>query len=241
MVDFRNRVAKAVQHFWKIRASQQKNQGTASGMKDYGTRGAVTGGKHLDGFVSLLSELLAEAGLPDSTIQRRSTTLPGFFRPTKNWDLVVVVDGHLLASIEFKAQVGSFGNNFNNRVEEALGNSTDLLTAYREGKFRPSQKPWLGWLMLLEDSAKSNQPVRVAEPHFETFPEFKDTSYAKRYELFCERLIREQLYDATCFLMSSKEEGLKGNYFEPNEEIGFKPFATSLMAHAMAYAKMRDR
>ncbi|MCF8038036.1 MAG: PaeR7I family type II restriction endonuclease, partial [Desulfohalobiaceae bacterium] len=67
MVDFRNRVAKAVQHFWKIRASQQKNQGTASGMKDYGTRGAVTGGKHLDGFVSLLSELVAEAGLPDST------------------------------------------------------------------------------------------------------------------------------------------------------------------------------
>ena len=74
----------------------------------------------------------------------------------------MVVDGHLLATIEFKAQVGpSFGNNFNNRVEEALGNSTDLLTAFREGKFRPSQRPWLGWLMLLEETRNSTQPVRA--------------------------------------------------------------------------------
>jgi len=209
-------------------------------MKDYGTRGAVTGGKHLDGFISLLKELLTEAGLPDSTIHTRTTALPGFFRPTKMWDLVVVVDGELLASIEFKAQVGSFGNNFNNRIEEALGNSCDLLTAYREGRFKPSQKPWLGWLMLLEDSPKSTSPVRVSEPHFEVFPEFKSTSYAKRYELFCERLVRERLYDAACFLMSNEAIGLNGGYSEPNKELGFRPFATSLKAHAKAHAELRN-
>jgi hypothetical protein len=165
--------------------------------------------------------------------------LPGYFRPTKDWDLVVVVDDRLLASIEFKAQVGSFGNNFNNRVEEALGASTDLLTAYREGKFKPSQKPWLGWLMLLEDSPKSTTPVRINEPHFEVFSEFKNTSYAKRYELFCERMVRERLYDSTCFLMSNETEGLRGGYTEPNEELSFKSFATSLSAHAIAYAKLR--
>ena len=152
---------------------------------------------------------------------------------------MIVVDGKLLASIEFKAQVGSFGNNFNNRVEEALGNSMDLLTAYREGKFKPSQRPWLGWLMLLEDSPKSTSSVQVSERHFKVFPEFKNTSYAKRYELFCERLVRERLYDGTCLLMSNETMGLKGGYSEPNEELGFKPFMTSLTAHAMAYAKMR--
>ena len=31
-------------------------------MKDAGNRSAVTGGKHLDGFITLLAELLAEAG-----------------------------------------------------------------------------------------------------------------------------------------------------------------------------------
>jgi len=232
-------VAKAVQHFWAVRSQQQRKQGSATGQKDYGARAAVTGGKHLDGFIALLAELLSEAGLPDSTIHKRSTTLPGYFRPTKNWDLVVVFHDQLLASIEFKAQVGSFGNNFNNRVEEALGNSTDLLTAYREGKFKPSQKPWLGWLMLLEDSPKSTSPVGVAEPHFEVFPEFKETSYAKRYELFCERLVRERLYDSACFLMSSEAVGLKGGYSEPNEELAFRFFAASLTAHAMVHAKNR--
>ena len=79
----------------------------------------------------------------------------------------------------------------------------------------------------------------MSQPHFDVFDEFKDTSYAKRYELFCERLLRERLYDATCFLMSNKTVGRKGGYSEPNEELGFKSFATSLTAHAIAYAKMR--
>ena len=58
--------------------------------------------------------------------------LPGFYRPTKKWDLVVVRDGRLCAAIEMKSQVGpSFGNNFNNRTEEAVGSSVDLWRAYQ--------------------------------------------------------------------------------------------------------------
>lgn len=237
---YSQRVAKAVRYFWKVRTRQHEKQGSMTGRKDAGNRSAVTGGKHLDGFIKLLTELLSEAGLPDAAIHTAVTTLPGYFRATKNWDLVVVIDGVLLASIEFKAHIGpSFGNNFNNRVEEALGNSADLLTAYREGKFRPSQRPWLGWLMLLEDTPRSTAPVRVDEPHFEVFEEFKQTSYAKRYELFCERLMRERLYDGTCLILSDKTGGLKGKYREPNPEFSFATFATSLSAHAMAYARLR--
>lgn len=239
-MDYSKQVAKAVRYFWEVRTEQGKKQGTVSGVKDTGNRSAVTGGKHLDGFQLLLSKLLGEAGLPKTTIHTRTTTLPGYFRPTKTWDLVVVADGNLLASIEFKAHVGpSFGNNFNNRVEEALGNSTDLLTAYREGKFKPSQRPWLGWLMVLEETPKSTSPVRVDQTHFDVFPEFKEASYAKRYELFCERLMRERLYDGACLILSDKVGGLQGKYREPNEEFGFAAFATSLTAHAMAYAKLR--
>jgi len=239
-MNYKNRVSDAVQYFWKVRTQQHENQGSTTGKKDAGNRSAVTGGKHLDGFVKLLAELLSEAGLPDSTIHTAATTLPGYFRPTKDWDLVVVLDGQLLASIEFKAQVGpSFGNNFNNRVEEALGNSTDLLTSYREGKFKPSQRPWLGWLMLLEETPASTSPVGVKEPHFDVFPEFKTASYAKRYELFCERLMRERLYDGTCLILSDRAGGLKGGFTEPNSEFSFTTFATSLTAHAIAYARLR--
>ncbi len=239
-MDYGDRVKKAVRYFWRVRTQQLKKQGSASGKKDTGNRSAVTGGKHLDGFIKLFADLLSEAGLPDSTIHTTATTLPGYFRPTKNWDLVAVVDGQLLASIEFKAHIGpSFGNNFNNRVEEALGNSTDLLTAYREGKFKPSQKPWLGWMMLLEETPKSISPVKVDEPQFEVFSEFKEASYARRYELFCERLMRERLYDGTCLILSDKSGGLKGRFREPNPEFSFNTLAASLSAHAKAYAKIR--
>ena len=46
--------------------------------------------------------------------------IPGWYRPEKKWDLLVVADNKLLAGIEFKSQVGSFGNNYNNRTEEAI-------------------------------------------------------------------------------------------------------------------------
>jgi len=58
-------------------------------------------------------------GLAKAQVLRngRVLTLPGFFRPTKLWDLLVLHEGRLVAALEFKSQVGSFGNNFNNRDE----------------------------------------------------------------------------------------------------------------------------
>lgn len=236
MDDLRNKVSAAVKQFWETRSGQAKE---ASG--EGGGRDAVVGGAQMDGFVDLISELLIEAGLPDATVHRKSRnlTLPGFFRPTKNWDLLVVVDDSLLASIEFKSQVGSFGNNYNNRTEEALGNATDLWTAYREGAFRDSPRPWLGWLMLLEDSPESNSSVKVSEPFFKIFEEFRGASYAKRYELLCKKIIRERLYDGACLILSDKEGGLNGDYREPLREIDFQTFAASLLGKAEGYAKLR--
>ena len=162
---------RAVTHFWKARTSQGRRQGGKSGAKDAGARSMVTGGKQMDGFVSPFASIVEGEGIPASAINVRSTTLPGYFRPEKDWDLVVVLDGRLIASVEFKSHVGSFGNNFNNRVEEALGNATDLNTAYREGAFRPSTKPWMGDMMLLEEHKKSTGPVKLRQPHFPAFSE----------------------------------------------------------------------
>lgn len=240
-MNYSKQVSEAVEHFWRTRLKQDQNQGSATGVRDAGNRSAVTGGAQLDGFIHLLASILEDAGLPNHSLYTRQTVLPGYFRPTKDWDLVAIVDDQLLAILEFKSHVGpSFGNNFNNRVEEALGSATDLWTAYREGAFQPSQRPWLGWLMLVEDAPKSQSNVRVQEPHFEVFPEFKAASYAKRYELFCLKLIRERLYDATCLLLSDRDNGLNGSFLEPNDEVNFKRFSTSLSAHAIAFAKMRE-
>ncbi len=233
---------KAVRHFWRTRHAQQRKQGGTTGRKDAGSRGAVTGGAQLDGMVRLIARVVTEAGVSHASIyyaKRGTTYLPGFFRPNKAWDLLVVARSYLLACIEFKSQVGSFGNNFNNRSEEAIGSATDFWTAYREGAFRDSPRPWLGYFLLLEDAPESTRPVKVYEPHFGVFAEFRDSSYASRYELLCLKLVRERLYDAACFLLSDALGGRRrGDYREPAKELSFGHFAGSLAAHVGAFAKL---
>lgn len=241
MNDLDAKVGEAIRHFWLTRTKQAQNQGNKTGQRDAGLRTAVTGGKHLDGFVELCRDLLVDAGLPQANIfWNNRMELPGYFRAEKNWDLLAVVDGQLLAVIEFKAQVGpSFGNNCNNRTEEALGNATDLWAAYREGAFKPSQRPWLGYVFILEDCPRSRSPVRVKEPHFSVFDEFHGASYSKRYEILLVKLLRERLYDGVSLLLTTKDGGEDGNYKSPSEEINFRSFAAGLTAHAIAYAKMQ--
>ena len=191
----------------------------------------------MDGFITLMTNLITEAGVKaDSIFRNRHLELPGFFRPTKEWDLLVVRDGQLILALEAKSQVGpSFGNNFNNRTEEAMGSALDLWTAYREGAFNKTVRPWLGYVFLLEDCPASQSPVRVQEPHFRVFPEFANASYAKRYELFCRKLVRERHYNASAFIMSDRKKGMEGIFQQPAEDLTFSLFAKSRVAQAAAY------
>src|SRR5690606_31489474 len=112
-------------------AARQKQ--IEAGRSDAGSRGAVTAGKNMDGFVALMIDLVEANGLKDATIVREGRiplTLPGYFRPTKQWDMLVLRESRLVAALELKSQVGSFGNNFNNRTEEAIGTAQDLWTAF---------------------------------------------------------------------------------------------------------------
>lgn len=200
----------------------------------------MTGGKHGDGFIGMMSAILRDAGLTDAEIFIKRTTMPCYFRPTKDWDLIARCGNELVAVIEVKAHVGSFGNNFNNRVEEALGSATDFWAAYGDATYKPSARPWLGYLMMLEDHPKSIRACKPKKlPHYSIRKEFQGASYQRRYEIFCERLVRERLYDAACFLTSSAKAGRNGKYSEPIEELGIRNFAASLSARAGAFAKLR--
>jgi hypothetical protein len=227
----------AVRCYWQTRAQQVEKQRKAGG-SDQGLRGAVTGGAQMNGFMDLLTKLVIEAGVDARHIHHRdSLELPGYFRPSKRWDFLVVPNGQLIAALETKSQVGpSFGNNFNNRTEEAMGTALDLWTAFREQAFGSAIRPWIGYLFLLEDCASSTKPVGVKEPHFKVFPEFRDSSYAKRYELFCRRLVLERHYDSSAFLISSPGKGAKGGYSEPAPDLSFQAFASSLVARVATFS-----
>jgi hypothetical protein len=191
----------------------------------------------MDGFISLFTDLVTQAGIPgDCIFRKKAVELPGFFRPTKEWDLLVVCGRTLVAAIEAKSQVGpSFGNNFNNRTEEAIGGALDLWTAFREKAYIDSPQPFLGYFFMLEDCDASNRPVSVQEPHFKVFPEFVDASYMRRYELLCRKLVLERHYTASAFITSSSIDGLKGVYKTPADDLSMERFAKVLVAHVTTF------
>lgn len=238
LADFEKQAKDAVMAFWGNREKARQKQ-VEAGKADQGERAGVTAGKNMDGFLSLVISIVRANGLEHADIhqERGLLTLPGYFRPTKLWDLLIMNEGRLIAALEFKSQVGpSFGNNFNNRTEEAIGTAHDLWTAYREGAFREQTKPFLGWLMLLEDCPKSSAPVTDRSAHFPVFSEFQGASYAQRYNILCRRLMQEQLYTVASILTSPRAAVSTGDYAEQSVVTGLRTFVSELAGHVAAEA-----
>lgn len=235
------RLNEAVQYYWDQRDVQQQKQ-ISKGQTDQGFRGAATGGGQLRKLELLLLDAAKSTGI--DTIQYRigkSTDtdssshleLPGYYRPEKKWDMLILSEERLIAAIEFKSHVGpSFGNNANNRAEEAIGCAKDFWTAFREGRFRTSDPPFLGYFFLLQDCDEVHKGVRPKEPNFPVDPVFKSDgslTYAKRYEILIERLKLERMYTDACFIMATKSTPTIIK--EPSRNLGFRQFIISLISH----------
>jgi len=236
LVDYKDRAGEAVKAFWGNRDAARQKQ-IESGKADQGERAGVTSGKNMDGFLELVTDIVRANGLghADICLKRNVLTLPGFFRPTKLWDMLVINEGRLVAAMEFKSHVGpSFGNNFNNRTEEAIGTAIDLWTAYREGALGDTPRPFVGWLMLVEDCDRSRSPVRDKTPHFPVFPEFDGASYADRYNILCRKLIQEQLYTTASVILSPRSAANSGDFTELSDMTGLRNFVTTLAGHIAA-------
>ena len=222
-------------HYWRTRTAQRTKQ-EKNGKADQGLRSAVTGGARWTASLTS-SRTNNSAGIPlEYVFRKKAVELPGFFRPTKEWDLLVVREKTLIAAIEAKSQVGpSFGNNFNNRTEEAMGSALDLWTAFREHAYLDSPQPFLGYFFMLEDCEASNRPVSVQEPHFKVFPEFIGASYMRRYELFCRKLVLERHYTASAFITSSRQTmALTALTLPLSDDLSIERFARTLIAHVAA-------
>lgn len=238
LADYERQARDAVMAFWGNRELARQKQ-IEAGTTDQGERSGVTAGKNMDGFVALAIDLVRANGLGHAQIhqQRAFVTLPGYFRPTKLWDLLVINEGRLIAAIELKSQVGpSFGNNFNNRTEEAIGTAHDLAVAYREGAFGKHSRPFVGWLMMVEDAPESRRPVNDRSPHFSVFPEFCGASYLKRYDILCHRLVQEQLYTSAAIIASPRTAVTTGTYEDLSELTSLKTFVTSFASFIAAEA-----
>ena len=107
LADYEQKAREAIQAFWGNREKARQKQ-VDSGKADQGERAGVTAGKNMDGFIALVIDIVRANGLDHADIhqQRRVLTLPGYFRSTKLWDLLVINEGRLIAALEFKSQVG---------------------------------------------------------------------------------------------------------------------------------------
>jgi hypothetical protein len=238
LVDYERKAREAVQAFWGNREAARLKQ-IESGKADQGERAGVTAGKNMDGFIALVIEIVRANGLVHADIHKRRAvlSLPGYFRPTKLWDLLVMYKGELIAALELKSHVGpSFGNNYNNRTEEAIGTAKCFWTAYREEAFGKQPRPFVGWLVLVEDAPRSRAPIKDRSPHFPVFEEFKGASYLKRYDLLCQKLVREGLYTTAAVITSPRNAGKTGEFSGISAMTDLKTFVTALAGHIAAEA-----
>ena len=137
-----------------------------------------------------------------------------------------------MAAIELKSQVGSFGNNFNNRTEEAIGNAADIWRAYEEGFFGHI-RPWLGFIMVVEKAQGSTTPLGDGSSMFATDPIFRNTGYLDRYRILMKRLVREKQYDAAVVVATTNgDETIE----EPVFDLSFANFEAAVAAR-IAYMK----
>lgn len=219
---YQEEVAKAVKSFWQIKKKQKQDSGDAT------NRGAVAGGKQMDAFADLFRRIAMECGVPATCIYTKNNFIPGYFRSSKDWDFLIVSPKRkLIAVMEFKSQIGSYGNNFNNRTEEALGSAVDLWTAFRENLFPNQQAPWVGYIMLVGKDGKSTAPVKNYESHFRVLPEFRAASYLDRYTILSRKLITERHYTSVSLLWTVDA----ANYGDAANDLSMGRYINSFVAY----------
>jgi hypothetical protein len=253
----------AIAHWWTSKKASKKKK-KAQG----GTRDANLHGKTMDGFAVTIRDFLVEMGVrPEHVIagghlSKTPSILPSYFRPSKNWDVVVLSNSRffpakgdagnqptLYAAVEFKSQDKSIGNNQNNRLEESIGNAHDFWTTYEQTGFaRQQPRPWLGYLFVGKYvPASDSKAVKIRQPHFlamqpfrgdgnDDLETFKGPSYAERYKIFMKQSVGARLYDAGAFVVT--DESIKAsnpNHRIPLPEFGPANFLRGLKAQILAH------
>ncbi len=235
--DYESAFADAIAGFWAIKGRQQAAS-DRSGRGDGGTSGSVRAGKHMDPFECLIREIVTDAGITPDPPPADTIYVPGYYRETKSWDVVLQYQGHVLAIVEAKSQGSSLANNFNNRVEEAIGQAADIWKSHERGLLKTGLRPWVGYLMIVEETPKTIEPKELMRGKsvptgMAPDPLFDGKSYAERYATAFKRLDQERMLDATCVAITSGPT----DYSYPDEWMSINGFAAQLWGrckHALA-------
>ncbi|MCY3790287.1 MAG: restriction endonuclease [Gemmatimonadetes bacterium] len=229
--DYSDSVRVAVAEYWDVRRSQA-DESENRGVFNTGIRSEVTGGRHLDALHELVVSVFVDAGIPAKLIDVKRRPIAGYFRRDKSWDIVVMVADRVVGIIELKSMAGSSpGQNYNNRTDEALGQAVDVWKAVEREIITPL-RPWLGYFMLLEDNRAFTTSVQPRSAIWDPDPAFDGASYADRYVIFFERMVRERLLDAACVVLADK---VSGAVRLPSGSVSFQAFASAIHGRCLQF------
>ncbi len=192
----------------------------------------------LEGFHTLVRHVLADNGPPEARVHtQHGLELPGFFMPTRPWDIVVMHEERLVAALGIRSRAArSVENEFVTLGEEALCTGKEMDALCRRQAFGPGLRPWFGWLVLLEDSPALWRTAEGAPTLLQSLPEHRHSSHAERYELLLRKLERDRLFDTCALLLCPEERKQAGDYHEPARDLSIKRFLGHLASHAGAFA-----
>ena len=151
---------------------EAKQKQAEQGKHDQGNRSGVTAGSHF----AEVAELIRKTSSADAASRRMPFVFgrvpeTAWMVPThQDWDIIAYHGDSLVAAIELKSISSSFGNNANNRTEEALGGG-DIRIAHQKGLLGDARvPPILGYVLIVAETEESTT-VRAKKPRADQVPD----------------------------------------------------------------------
>lgn len=213
------RITHAIEQWFISKDAQgQKSQG--KGNPQAGSRSRVTGGGHLNGINQLVVDEIERAGAVGLELRvNRRAVLPGWYRGSKAWDLLVLQHGSPILAVEYKSMAGSEGKNLNNRTDEALGIAEDAREAERRGGLPRHLRR--AYIFLMEATPEATKPRLGIRPDFG----FHGKSYLERLAVTAKRMRDAELYHLV-WVIGATQNPL--GFSEPDPEVGWDRFSADL-------------
>lgn len=205
-------VLELLTNFWREKGAAVQRYRDA-GQEGYGAQ--ARDARHMQSLATFVRQMFVDAGLDESEVFV-DRAIPGYYRRSKNWDVVATHKGHLVGVVELKSQVGSEGNNGNNRIEEALGNSFDARVAQEENGAFGALSVWKAFCVVFgSDPSLARRIGMRGAPLFPIDPAFGDMTYGSQWAIAVERFVQTGAYDAGWMAVTWTDDDGYVDYEEP--------------------------
>jgi hypothetical protein len=218
---------------WWAEKNEAIDRLAADGKSDTGAQ--ARNAKHMRSIAMFVRQMFIDAGLPEADVTVDSI-IPGYYRRSKNWDVVAMHKGHLVGVVELKSQASSPSNNANNRIEEAIGSAVDAKAVQELTGAFGNLGVWAAWSMTFNRDCESGNPIRLTSVQKSKlrFPlndsAFENMTYAKQYAKAVERFIAQKVYDAGWMLITWVNRDGTIGYDEPIPTATAETLATQIEA-----------